>query len=117
MTKTNALAGLCAIMLVLAIIFWTLWDKEQAAHKATVKDFAQKEALYKANEKQAGKTIAALQGQLKKLDDSFAEFKANEQERHNIMQGAKPRQRTKEERQRTVDDATRKKVIDFLNTW
>lgn len=120
MTNYKALAALgMGLLLSVAanVTLWLLWDGEQAAHQASKQEFTLKEGIYKANESIAADAIAGLRRQLRGLTSSFNEYKTKEKERQAIMAGSTPRQRTPEERERTVDNATRQKAADFLNTW
>lgn len=108
-----------ALLLALAAcaVLWLLWDGEKAAHLATQRDYARDMATAKANGEAAADALEGLREELRKVAAAFVEYKDKERERQAIMAGSTTRQRAPEERERIVDDATRKKAADFLNAW
>ncbi|MDR2075626.1 MAG: hypothetical protein LBP61_01645 [Desulfovibrio sp.] len=90
---------------------------EALAHNATRRDLAHTRGLWLIDQRAANGTIAGLRRQLNGTLADFAAYRAEEAERSAIARAAAPRPRTAEEKDQVVDDATRKRAVDFLNAW
>jgi hypothetical protein len=90
---------------------------EKAAHKATRRDLAHTRGLWLIDQRAANGTIKGLQGQLEGALADFAAYRKEEAERSAIAAAAAPRPRTEKEKDQVVDDATRRRVVDFLNAF
>ncbi|MDR1359475.1 MAG: hypothetical protein LBJ82_00700 [Deltaproteobacteria bacterium] len=90
---------------------------EKEAHLATRRELAHTRGLWMIDQRAANGTILGLQRQITGALADFAAFKAEEAQRSGITRAAAPRSRTAEEKSQVVDDATRRRAVDFLNAW
>jgi hypothetical protein len=92
-------------------------DSAREDLEAARQELARTKNLWLIDRQSAGSAIAGLQRQLAGTLADFAAFRAEEASRLDLARRAQARPRTTEEQSQVVDDATRKRAVDFLNAW
>ena len=90
---------------------------EKTAHEVTRAAYARDKALWTANNAVANTSINALQGQVRAAQTQLDQYFKAEMSRQTMLKSAVTRARTPEEQNEVVDNETRRKAADLLNTF
>ena len=122
MDKVRLILPLLTAVLIAALFAGLLkacssLDAEKTAHAATQAAYARDKALWEANNAVAGVSINALQRQVGAAQARLDNYFKAEIARQSMIKDAVTRTRTLEEQREVVDDETRRKAADLLNTF